>query len=93
MLFRLPMNGRQHVIGLDLYALPGRRPLIDRAIEGSPQSSGLVPSLATPNAKASVVLFYAPVYRTGGFPAVKNGLTPSQVHADDSGGCGSTRWM
>ena len=71
-LFRLPMNGRQHVIGLDLYSLPGRRPLIDSAIEeGSPQSSGLVPSLTTPNAKASVVLFYAPVYRAGRVPLLR----------------------
>ena len=71
-LFHLPLDARRRVHGLDLYSLPKRRSLIDRAVEeGTPQSSGLVPSAAAPSADANVVLFYAPVYRVGRVPMLR----------------------
>ena len=89
--FRLPLEGRRRVIGLDLYSLPSRRPLIDRAIEeGTPQSSGLVPSIGPPTAEASVVLFYAPVYRAGRIPMLREerrntiaGMLTAAVHVGE----------
>ncbi len=71
-LFHLPLEARRRVHGLDLYSLPKRPPLIERAIEeGTPQSSGMVPSTVSTNAEASVVLLYAPVYRVGRVPMLR----------------------
>lgn len=71
-LFQIPVASRRLVHGLDLYSLDSRRPLIDRAIdEGTPVSSGLVPSVVSPAGNARVAVLVAPVYRAGKVPLLR----------------------
>ena len=71
-LFQIPVEARRRLHGLDLYSVAKRRPLIDRSIEeGAPQSSGAISSPGTPVAEANLVLFYAPVYRSGQVPMLR----------------------
>ena len=72
-LFQIPVEARRRLHGLDLYSVAKRQPLIDRSIEeGAPVSSGLVPLGATPKAEANVVVFYAPIYRAGRVPMLRD---------------------
>lgn len=73
-LFQIPVRARRRLHGLDLYSVAKRQPLIDRSIEeGAPVSSGLrFPLGATPKAEANVVVFYAPIYRAGRVPMLRD---------------------